>query len=201
MRLSEQQEQVWDQLRESNNVVAHAVPGAGKTTMILELCRRLHDKTILVLAYNADLASKMVDLINSAGLQERVSCFTFHGLCSHCISLAPDDATFEQCLEMVFSSQKEFKTLHADIVIMDEAQDLKTSFITLVNLVCDNKPQFFMCGDPHQMIYDFDPEFAANLEIIKRPKLFLPSNKPWVHTSCNVSYRLTQPVAKFVNVI
>jgi hypothetical protein len=196
--LSAEQEHAIDLLNEKHNVIAYAVPGGGKSTLLLEICKRT-DVSCVILAYNTELAEKMHSIILEHELQERVKCFTFHGLCSHVIGLTPDDISFEHNLERVKNGEVQPRTMNADLVLVDEAQDLKVSFTKLIDIVFPKPVQFFICGDVNQMIYDFDPESSAELDIIHNPHKYFASDLPWKHIRCATTYRMTMPICSFLN--
>jgi hypothetical protein len=199
MRLSDQQQSVVEALDDGSNVVAHAVPGGGKSTLLLEICKRT-TKTCLIIAYNTQLASKMNEVLEKEGLQDRVTCFTFHGICTSCISLAPDDFTMKTCID---SAKNGFavKTLEPDLVLLDEAQDMKPMYITLLHLILRGDIQYFVCGDTNQMIYDFDVDNMADTSIIRYPRRHFQSDRLWETRMCNISYRLSPQIVSFVNQI
>ena len=94
MILTDEQTSAIKSFTEDNlNVSVQAVPGAGKSTLIIELIKVLKNKgaKCLVVAYNTDLASHMVRLLSENNLDEYAVCYTFHSLCSNFIQLAPDD--------------------------------------------------------------------------------------------------------------
>ena len=68
---------------DAGHVVVEAVPGAGKTHLLVALAAR---RPSLVLAYNSQLAADV-----SQRLPEGSLCSTFHALCGRCIGLARDD--------------------------------------------------------------------------------------------------------------
>ena len=199
MRLSDQQETAVNIITDGRNAIVYAVPGGGKSTLLLELCKRIN-KRCLILAYNADLAAKMNETLEQNDMKHTVQCFTFHGLCSNCIQLSPDDFSLENSMQLVENGIIEAKKINTDVLLIDEAQDLKSSYVKLVNMVVvQNNIQYFICGDVNQMIYDFDPESCADVNIIRRPRNYFDSEQIWTWTECNTSFRLTPPICNFVN--
>ena len=153
------------------NVSVQAVPGAGKSTLIIELIKVLKNKgaKCLVVAYNTDLASHMVKLLSENNLDECAVCYTFHSLCSNFIQLAPDDISFEIALRHCDNGYIEPQKINATHVLVDEVQDMKDIYIKLLKHVLETEPLYFICGDLNQMLYDFDPDSMANTEILLNP--------------------------------
>lgn len=185
---------------EGKNVCVRAVPGAGKSTLIVEICRVLeqkYDAKCLVVAYNTDLAAHMVSLLERNNLNS--DCFTFHSLCSNTIQLSPDDISFKVALNNCKDGLIEAKKLPYQFLLIDEAQDMKDAYMELLDLLFDVKPKVFICGDINQMLYDFDPDSSANTEIIETPQNFFSSDCKWKFVNCNITHRLPRNVTEFVN--
>lgn len=204
MILTDEQTSAIKSFTEDNlNVSVQAVPGAGKSTLIIELIKVLKNKgaKCLVVAYNTDLASHMVRLLSENNLDEYAVCYTFHSLCSNFIQLAPDDISFEIAIRHCDNGYIEPQKINATHVLVDEVQDMKDIYIKLLKHVLETEPLYFICGDLKQMLYDFDPDSMANTEIITNPNNFFENNVAWSHKTCNVTHRLPNSVTTFVNTI
>ena len=201
MKLTEQQSTaVFEFCNSQKNVCVRAVPGAGKSTLILEICKKIEETTnskCLVVAYNTDLAAHMVSMLKKNNLNSE--CYTFHSLCSNCIQLAPDDISFEIAINYCNMGMIEPKKLNYDYVLIDEGQDMKDVYVKLLKLVFNNIPQIFICGDANQMLYDFDPDTSANTDILEHPGSYFQNTSLWKYVNCNITHRLTKTVAEFVN--
>ncbi len=66
-------------LSDGHNVAIEAVPGAGKTHLILKTCCN-DNVPSLVLAYNRELAEKVTAMLGEDS--PMTTCVTFHSLCS-----------------------------------------------------------------------------------------------------------------------
>ena len=67
---------------------------------------------------------------------------------------------------------------------------------TLLKLVFDlPSTHTIICGDPEQMLYDFEQDDPARLDYLKRPADFFGSQDNWTFERLSVSFRLTPPVA------
>jgi len=189
----------------SNNVCVKAVPGAGKSTLILEICKSLvshnNGKKILIVSYNTELASNMVKCLEENNLNENVMCYTFHSLCSNCIQLAPDDISFGVALNYCKMGYIEPSMINVDYVMVDEGQDMKDIYIDLLNTVLTGSPKYYICGDVNQMIYDFDPDSMANTDILLNPSKYFKNEEEWSFHYCNITHRFPFTISKFVNTI
>lgn len=204
MILTDEQTSAIKSFTEENlNVSVQAVPGAGKSTLIIELIKVLKNKgaKCLVVSYNTDLAAHMVKLLNDNNLDDCAECYTFHSLCSNFIQLAPDDISFKIALNFCDCGYIEPKKINATHVLVDEVQDMKDIYINLLKHVLEFEPLYFICGDLNQMLYDFDPDSMANTEIIVNPKKHFDNDVPWSHKKCSITHRLPINVTTFVNTI
>ena len=201
---TEQTDAIKAYTKDNLNVSVQAVPGAGKSTLIIELIKVLKNKKgvkCLVVAYNTDLASHMVKLISDNELDDFAVCYTFHSLCSNYIQLAPDDISFNIAINNCDCGYIEPRKINATHVLVDEVQDMKDVYIKLLKLVLEDQPIYFLCGDIRQMLYDFDPDSMANVEIIEDPEKYFNNYISWSHQTCSITHRLPKNVTDFVNTI
>ena len=149
--LSEEQSNFIAKALEGRNILVDACIGSGKTTAIQMLCNELPaTKKILYLTYNKLLKLDAKSKIKN----ENVTVQNYHGIAGtylrrNWISVGINDAisTFNNLC---------FKLDKYDILIIDEYQDIKTEFATLLNLFKDANPkmQIIAVGDLMQKIYD-----------------------------------------------
>ena len=181
-------------LSRGGRVCMQAVPGAGKTSMMLDL---LDEEETLILAYNKELAQRVNSKIAD---KENVVCFTFHSLCSRCLSLARDD---RQLHEAVCRAERgELAPRNVPVVkrvFVDEAQDVRELYVRLLRVLglCEDGIGMLVAGDRNQLIYDFDDEFPASTNTILEPELTFGGE--WRRESMNMSHRLTSHMAIMVN--
>ena len=181
-------------LRAGRSVVVEAVPGAGKTHLLLEAAAAA---PCLLLAYNTQLA---------AGVRARLgpdsACLTFHGLCSRCLGPARDD---DQLLAWVVRAERGEVVAHdvpaSDWVLVDEAQDVREAYARLLCVLGLVDRPLLVAGDELQLIYDFDPAFPASLAALRQPARAFGPGAGWERATLCTSYRLTQPCAAFVNAL
>jgi hypothetical protein len=180
------------------HVVVEAVPGAGKTHMIVALAQAFESS--LILAYNNALASEIQSLIDP----ERVQCYTFHSLCSRCLGVVRDDLQLLKTVEAV--EQGELTVATDDVPVaralfIDEAQDVRPVYIRLLKALglIRGADRIYVFGDRNQLIYDYDPNFPACLDVLTRPNAHVRKGVAWNRVVASVSRRLPPPVASLVS--
>ena len=149
---------------------------------MLQVACQLQDRTVTILTYNRSLKDDCQARIKKLHLQQNCQCYTIHGLVSKC-SGSPchnDDALLDilQCWDDPTKPRP--KQLFLDLVMIDEAQDLRPSFFKAIKhiLLAGNKPhgrksiQMCVVGDPKQLLYDFDTygEDRATPQYLMDPK-------------------------------
>lgn len=182
-------------LQRGENVAVEAVPGAGKTRLILEACN--DGVRTLILAYNKELADKVSQAIDATA----VTCLTFHALCSRCLAPARDD---HQLLKVVERAERG-ELVPSNVpevarVLIDEAQDVRTLYVRLVRVLglARDGVSLLVAGDKNQLVYDFDEDFPATLDTLERPHLGLGGGV-WTRVTLQRSSRVTNPMAQLVN--
>tara|TARA_B100001741_G_scaffold305697_1_gene298232 strand:+ start:4629 stop:6581 length:1953 start_codon:yes stop_codon:yes gene_type:complete len=204
MVLNDQQAVALQKWISGMNVKVTAVPGAGKSRVMLESCKSFSDGLILILAYNHDLCEETNHKIAEQGLQDRVICMTFHGLATYCIMPCYDDMALFDAIEGVETGELEVKNrLSVSGVMIDEAQDFRPSFERVLRLVLDLKStvQYMVVGDANQMLYTYDEEDSADLKYLNEANTNFISTREWVHVEFFKTHRLTPPMARVVSKI
>ena len=146
MQLTKVQEEAVAAWRAGSNVRVVAVPGAGKSAVLLEACVEA-DGLCLILAYNHELCQETKSRIVQMGLEERVACMTFHGLATYCVAPTPDDVALQDVLELLQTTPPKRRLVHVKHMLIDEAQDLRGSFMQLVPRVVA------LSEDTHCLLY------------------------------------------------
>jgi hypothetical protein len=189
-------------LSDGHNVAIEAVPGAGKTHLIVTLCE--DHVPSLILAYNRELADKVTKTLESKELTGSATCTTFHGLCSRCLALARDD---HQLLKIVAHAETG-RLVPTNVprvarVFVDEAQDVRELYVRLLRVLGLTSVQIVVAGDRNQLVYDFDDDFPATLATLQFPDVTFggDSHCTWQRTSMNESRRITRPMSLFVNAV
>ncbi len=201
MSLSREQEEALAHWRAGKNVRVSAVPGAGKSKVLIEAASTVERGICLIVAYNRELRDTTLDVLEQRGLTDTVACMTFHGLCSRCIQSAPDDDALLDAIEAAERGEVEVKRLQIVALLIDECQDCRPSFLRLLRLVIEPNPsmQHMAVGDEQQLLYDYDEDDPADVEILRRPWDHFESDRAWVACDFTISFRLTLPIARFVN--
>lgn len=196
-----EQARVLDHFRAGANIVVTAVAGAGKSTLLLHACSAFPDDEIVILAYNAPLAAEMNELLQAAGLVH-ATAYTFHSLASQLFRLCPDDNTmFDIVQEAHRGGAQPRKWITPKHLLLDEMQDMRDLYWELLCLAFDLKElHTLICGDPEQMLYDFEQDDPAKLDFLRRPADFFCPGE-WVFERLSVSFRLTPPVATLANAV
>ena len=201
MPLTPDQQKAVSNFKRGRNVRVTAVPGAGKTHVILHACQQVNNKKCLVLAYNRDLCEATRKAICAMNLTERVQCYTFHGLATCLVRPTYDDVALHELLQDLRASDAATPRLDADCIIIDEAQDLRQSFYELIPYLVNVRQnmQYMIVGDANQMLYDYDDEDPALLQFLECPNSWFASTRQWAHIHFKHTHRCAPCIARFVS--
>ena len=198
---SSEQQTIIDGFKRGENIAVNAVAGSGKTTTILGIASQLPTKKILQITYNRALkleVEKKVALHNLTNLK----ILTYHGLAC---AFYDYSCWTDERIQILLRNNTPLKpslsaaTLIYDIVIIDEIQDMTPLYFELVHkFLADIKcnVNLGIMGDHLQGIYGYkgaDERFLTHCEAI------FTNHQPFHRYTLNTSYRLTQPMAEFVN--
>ena len=210
---SPEQQIILDEVAAGNHVVVNAVAGSGKSTTILSIAHAFPDKQVLQITYNSMLRHEMKDKIGKANL-ENLHVHTFHSLAvKHFLPTAHTDTE----LRFIINHRILLHDLPVkswDILVLDEAQDMSILYYQFIcwfleNLVKHAPKQLMVLGDHQQCLYQFkgaDSRFLTMApQIWTKPNnnsdgnnnVFFEGNM--VECSLQTSYRITKPMADFVN--
>lgn len=207
---SEEQLDIINSLKEYN-VIVDAVAGSGKTTTILNIAKTYTDAKILNLVYNKHLEHETDIKIKKYGITN-LDSYTYHGFCKKYFKMEGyTDEDIKKCLDNgVIPIKNKW-----DIIIIDEAQDIIDLYFRLICVIfkfqqcnhfmikglcnnCKMKTKICVLGDKFQSIYNYkgsDSRFLIMADII-----FSGFNDyKWVTKTLSVSFRLTKPMADFLN--
>ena len=179
-------------------LTVEAVPGAGKTHLLRTVAAR---GRTLILAYNALLAAETNAQLHDAGLEERAVCVTFHGLCGRHLGVARDDAELDARVDgiergvTVPTSWPSYEQ-----VLIDEAQDVRSLYVRLLRSLrlLETKHVVLVVGDRRQLVYDFDVDFPASLDVLCAPPRAVAPGL-WTRVVANETRRLTRSMCGLVN--
>ena len=198
MQLTQEQQGAAHSLQEGRNVGVQAIPGAGKTALLVHTCL-ISPKPCLILAYNTQLATDIKRALSEADLEADVTCCTFHSLCTRTLAPARDDVGILQAVQGVTSGVIVPRDVpEARRVLIDESQDVRELYVELLQILklCAPHVPTMVVGDRMQLIYDFDPDFPATEETLLEPeKAFGTQGESWEKVILTQSHRLTRPMA------
>jgi hypothetical protein len=193
---SEEQRHIIDHIKNNANVIVDAVAGSGKTTTVLWLARECPDKKILQITYNTALKNEVRKKVESLNLKN-LEIQNYHSLaCKFYNRLAYTDSV----LRKVVLDDHPLKTAipHYDIIVLDETQDMTPILYKLIVKFFKNmnkQVQLLILGDKHQSIYGFKDADERFLTLAHR----IWDNYEFTFLPLHTSYRVTQPIASFVN--
>jgi hypothetical protein len=196
---SAEQQIIIDAIQRGENISVNAVAGSGKTTTILGIATQCFTKKILQITYNRALkleVEKKAKLHKLANLK----ILTYHGLaCSYYDYTAYTDDRIQDILRANKPLNKPETAIPFDIIIIDEIQDMTPLYFELVHkFIYDikRKVQIGIMGDHFQGIYGFK---GADERFLTLGEEIFVGHQPFTRLTLNTSYRLTQPMAHFVN--
>lgn len=198
MDFTQEQKAVLSAVAAGDNVQLLAVAGAGKTRTLLEACRLCKGKTVLILTYNRALADDCKRKLRHSGGLAHVNVHTFHSLAHQHLGPASNDDDLHYTLANPDPSRQQ---VCWDMVIVDEAQDMRRPFLVVLQQVLASVQQMVVCGDPMQLLYDYVQDDPASEEFLLHPEQHFASlvQRPWKHLTLSTSWRLTPSLATFVN--
>ena len=202
VKLSEEQQIIYDKVKEDHNVMVDACAGTGKTTIILEIARQLPKKRFLELTYNSMLRHEVKEKVKSHNLKN-VKVHTFHSLAVK--YYYPTAYTDTGLRYILYNKLKPIRTIEVfDVLVLDESQDMTLVyflFISKVVMDMGSPIQLLIMGDYMQGLYEFkgsDSRFLTLADMIWK-------NHPMLRThgfekcTMRMSYRITNQMCDFIN--
>ena len=191
--LSSQQQHALDLWKQGDNIRVIAVAGAGKSTVILEICEHTTEP-VCIITYNKPLQEELADKLNA--INSISVAYTFHGLASEYCSHCRDDTTLSDII--THTTHKPF--LYKNVII-DESQDMKQVYFDFLHLLIPDFSSIHigLVGDPEQMLYDYDPDDPAVLGFINDPDAHF--GVPFSKAELSVSFRLTPCITQLSNAL
>ncbi|NBV83828.1 hypothetical protein EBR57_06890 [bacterium] len=206
---SPEQQVVLDHVRDGKNVIVEACAGSGKSTTILSMAQSLNHLHLLQFTYNKMLRLEIKDKAMTLKLNN-LEVHTFH---SFAVKHYTDEAAVDTGIRHLLTTDMQPRQAIPayDVIVLDECQDMTPLFFQLVhkaiqNLINtaaapDHKVQLVVLGDARQTLYEFkgaDSRFLTLADALWKtcPHLRSPH---FERCTLRTSYRLTQPMASFVN--
>lgn len=178
------------------NLIVDAVAGSGKTTTILNAAKYHPDKRFLLITYNKNLKLETQDKIKKLKFTN-IICTSYHGAGA---MFYHGNTSTDIGLKEAINGPLKFRPNY-DIIIMDEAQDMNPLLYEVsCRIYKDNantKTLTSVFGDFNQCIF---ADKGADGRYIKfADELFKFNDFPWKRFTLSQSFRLTIPMAEFVN--
>jgi len=199
---SYEQQTAINHLLDGYNVVVDSVSGSGKSTTILSATQQMPASRILQITFNAMLRHEVSEKATQRELAN-LEVHTFHSLAvKYYCKNAHLDIVLRKIIRENITPRRTIPTFH--FVFLDEAQDMTMLyFMFIVKFLKDMGKPFQLCvlGDYKQGIYQFkgsDIRFLTKAPLIWEPFTQL-SGREFRECSLNMSYRITIPMANFVN--
>ena len=193
--LSQEQQTILDLVEKGHHIQIDAVAGSGKTTTSLWIAQKNPATSILLLTYNARLKLETRQKASALGLQN-LEVHSYHAFCvKYWDPKAFTDAGILRCLDQQDAAKKK-DAFPFTLVIVDEAQDMNPLYFRLVRRVVKGckAPRLVVMGDRKQSIYAFNRADPRYLTLA--PRLF---GGVWKKAALSTSYRITRPMASFLN--
>jgi hypothetical protein len=201
--MSDEQQIIYASIHNGKNVIVDACAGSGKSTTILSIAKKMPEKRFLQITYNSMLRKEVKTKIKSLGL-ENIHVQTFHSLCVKYYLLS---AFTDTGIRYVLYNKviPRLKIPEIDILVLDEAQDMTYLYFQfIIKYIKDSECQqiqLLILGDYMQGLYEFkgsDIRFLTHADKIW--KSFTPLTNPqFEKCTLRMSYRITKPMADFVN--
>ena len=200
---SPEQQTILEHVAAGKHVVVNAVAGSGKSTTILSVAHAFPDKQVLQITYNSMLRHEMKEKVHKAHL-ENLDVLTFHSLAvKYYVPSAHTDTELRHIIHHKLPLNNPPQKMW-DILVLDEAQDMSFLYYHFICLFLDNlgehaPKQLMVLGDHQQCLYQFkgaDSRFLTMAARIWTSKYFAGD---MVECSLQTSYRITTPMADFVN--
>jgi len=200
--MSHEQRHVYNLISEGNNVVVDACAGSGKSTTILSIADAIQNIEFIQLTYNSVLCGEIRQKIRELAIQN-LHVYTFHSLVVKYYSTEGHTDTFMRRV-VKDNMVPRTKIPKFQVLVIDEAQDMSFLYFKMVVKFCKdagNVVQLLILGDYMQGLYEFkgsDVRFLTQADEIWKhfPLLRSPD---FVKCTLKTSYRVTQPMADFVN--
>ena len=198
---SHEQQTIIDAIKRGENISVNAVAGSGKTTTILGIASQIPNKKILQITYNRALKLEVENKAKYHNLTN-LKVLTYHGLaCAYYDYTSYTDDRIQEILKKNKPLSRSPSSIQFEIVIIDEIQDMTMLYFELVHkflfdIHTHTHILLGIMGDNFQGIYGFK---GADERFLTLGEQIFINHKPFTKLTLNTSYRLTAPMAQFVN--
>ena len=216
--MSDEQQLICDHIKKGNNAVVDACAGSGKSTTILSIAQEMPHHKFIQLTYNSMLCADSRKKVFDLGLSNLDVC-TYHGLVvKNYDPKGYTDTVIRRVISHNISPKNPIPRFH--VLVLDEVQDMTFLYFKLIVKFCrdmGHPTQILILGDYMQGLYEFkgaDTRFLTKaLQIWSKFPLIIKNGEPMSATASTastasglfaeftlkMSYRITQPMADFVN--
>ena len=200
IKLNTEQEEIINSIKNGYNIIVDAVAGCGKTTTSLAIAQECKEKTILLLTYNAGLKTETRQRILKYNINN-LEVQSYHSFCVKYFNYpCYDDLRMQILLELLAHDNSSVKktNYNFDLIILDEQQDMKPLFFELIQYIIKPNIQICLFGDINQNIYSYQ---GSNSDYLIKANELIQSNYEWKKHNILTTFRVTKPIANFVNKI
>ena len=199
--VSDEQQYVISKIINGENVVVDACAGSGKSTTILSTALRQPGKKFLLITYNKSLRKEIQEKVRELELKN-ITVHTYHSLA---VSIYDAEAHVDKVMRLLVQNNKPpSRLIPTDVLVLDEAQDMTFLYFRLIVKYLDDlqsQIQLMVLGDYMQGLYEFK---GADIRFLTKAKEIwsgFPLLKSHIFNDCSLktSYRITKPMADFVN--
>ena len=199
--VSDEQQYVISKIINGENVVVDACAGSGKSTTILSTALRQPEKKFLLITYNKSLRKEIQEKVRELELKN-ITVHTYHSLA---VSIYDAEAHVDKVMRLLVQNNKPpSRLILTDVLVLDEAQDMTFLYFRLiVKYLKDLQSpiQLMVLGDYMQGLYEFK---GADIRFLTKAQEIwsgFPLLKSHIFNNCSLktSYRITKPMADFVN--
>lgn len=201
-KMSDEQSKFYEAILAGDNAIGNACAGSGKSTTILSIATLMPNTRFIQLTYNSMLATEIKQKV--IGLEiNNIQVFTYHGLV---VRYYDETGHTDSVIRRLLSKNSmPINNIHSfDVLVIDEAQDMTFLYFKLISKFCidhKQKIQLLVLGDFMQGLYEFkgaDTRFLTCADKLWYNFPFLKSNI-FHKLTLKISYRITRPMADFVN--
>lgn len=202
-----EQKTIIDLLDTNVNVIVEAVAGSGKSTTVIFIAKHFHNKKILQLTYNASLRQELKERVS----KDQINNLEIHTYHSFAVKYYAQNAYTDFELRKIVRSSVENAELNEniyipayDFIICDESQDMTLLYYRFISKIAKdgkNSFQLIVLGDSKQSLYEFkgaDSRYLTMADKIWYKHPYLKTSE-FKKTTLRTSYRITTPMAEFVN--
>jgi AAA domain len=207
---------VCDHITAGHNVVVDACAGSGKSTTIVSVAKRLYKRRFLQITYNAMLRKEFKEKVENYGI-ENIDVHTYHSLAVRYFSgEAYTDTGIRHILSRNIEPRESMPEY--DVIVLDETQDMTFLYfrfiLYLLGFLCGGasgpdgakrRIQLLILGDYMQGLYEFKGADIRFLTLASTIWSNACRGRKWLRSgvfhNCTLrtSYRITRPMAAFVN--